>query len=158
MDRLVLLLENKGAITLRVLSIPAGGTFELIKEYQIHSFPNPRSYDFSGLVTFRKKGGIMESLYSVQQTIVIDVHHKDWLEDIKVLDRNIQDRIKGYIEERKRNFGFSKPNFMFWILSKEKDLLHEPHPVQNYNNHVYFMYEEICSGEKIVAIDSKKKR
>ena len=143
---------------LRVLSIPAGSTFDIIKEYEIHAFPNPRPYDYSGLVTFRKRGGIMENLYSVLQTIIIDVSVPERLESISGLDENTIQRLKGYIGDRERDFGFSKPSFMFWVLKKEEDLVHDPRPVQNYNNHVYFLYDEICSGKEIVTIDSKKKR
>lgn len=142
---------------MRVLSIPAGGTFELIKKYGVHAFPNPRSYDYTGYVTFRKKGGIMENLYSVQKTIIINLK-ENWLGELSRLDENIASRIKSYITERKEDFGFNKPEFMFWILQREEKLLHEPRPVQIYNNHVYFSYEEITSGKSIVIIQSNKKR
>lgn len=146
-----------GGISVRVLSIPAGGTFQLIKNYEVHAFPNPRSYDYSGYVTFRRKGGIMESLYSVEKTIVINLE-EDWLEQFSHLEDKIIDRLNKYIIEREKHFGFSKPEFMFWILEKIEDLYHEPRPVQGYNNHVYFSYEEITSGKGIVIIDSNKKR
>jgi hypothetical protein len=143
---------------MRVLSIPAAKTIELIEKHFIHAFPNPRSYDFSGYVTFRKKGGVMKNLYSVKQTIIIDFSDKGWRERIKNLDENVVERITRYIDGRASDFGFEKPNFMFWVLKLEEELLHEPQSVQNYNNHVYFRYEDICSGKKTVLIDMKVKK
>ena len=64
--------------------------------------------------------------------------------------------LEGYIEGREDEFGFKKPVFMFWVLHEEKELLHKPRPLQVYNNHVYFLYDEICSGKEFVMIDSKK--
>ncbi len=141
---------------MRVISIPASGTFELIKKYHIHAFPHPRSYDFSGMVTFRKTGGIMECLYTVQKTVIIDVSNLNWKDSVDYLDTKIIERIEGYIEGRDNKFGFEKPIFMFWVLNEKKELLHKPRPIQVYNNHVYFLYDEICSGKELVMIDSKK--
>ncbi len=142
---------------MRVLSIPAGGTIDLIKRYSIHAFPHPRSYDYSGLVTFRRSGGFMDCLYSVQQKIIIDFKDDNWEAGINFTDEAISARIKGYIENRVWGFGFERPIFMFWVLNVEDDLKHEPRPIHNYNNHVYFEYDEILSGKEIVTIESKSR-
>jgi len=141
---------------MRVLSIPASGTFELIKKCLVHAFPHPRSYDYSGLVTFRRTGGYMEELYSVKKTIEIDFREEKWKDKLSALNEDERKSILEYINGRKADFGFEKPLFMFWILGKEEVLLHEPRPPENYNSHVYFDYNEFSSGKKVVIINSNK--
>lgn len=140
----------------KVLSIPAASTFHLIKKYHIHAFPHPRTYDYSNLVTFRKKGGIMEELYKVEGTVRLNMEDKFIEGKIQHFDNSIQHRIKNYIVERKKDFVFEKPDFMFWILIKEESLLHNPQTIKPFNNHVYFNYEELLSGRKHVNIASKE--
>lgn len=139
----------------RVLSIPASGTSHLIKEYRIHGFPSPRSYDYSNLVTFRIQGGVMEELYSVDRTFTLNMNKENINDHLVTFDTSLQDRIKGYIDKRKMSFGFERPEFMFWVLKKEKDLIHKPRTDQTYNSHVYYTYDEITSGKKRITIASK---
>jgi len=140
---------------MRVLSIPASGTIDLISKHLIHAFPHPRSYDFSSLITFRKKGGSMDCLYIVREIFIIDFNEVNWKSELSLFNKNDKNRIVNYINGRNLKFGFENQKYMFWILEKEKELPHEPSPLQNYNNHVYFQYDELCKGEKIVKIDSK---
>ena len=140
----------------KVLSKPAASTFHLIKKYHIHAFPHPRSYDYSYLVTFREKGGIMEELYKVERTVILNMEDELIYDNIQHFDNDIQNRIKDYIIERKRDFVFEKPDFMFWVLKKEESLLHKPQTTQLYNSHVYFNYLELHSGKKRVNIASKE--
>jgi len=140
----------------KVLSIPAASTFHLIKKYNIHAFPHPRTYDYSYLVTFRKKGGIMEELYKVENTVILNMEDELIYDKIQHLDNSIRNRIKHYIIERKRDFVFEKPDFMFWILKKEESLLHKPQTIKPYNNHVYFNYRELHSGKRYVNIASNE--
>jgi hypothetical protein len=140
----------------KVLSIPASSTFHLIKKYNIHAFPHPRTYDYSNLVTFRKKGGIMEELYIVDSTVLLNMEDEFIYDNIQHFDTSLQNRIKQYIIERKRDFVFEKPDFMFWVLKKEESLVHEPQTTKSYNGHVYFDYKELLSGKKYVSISSDK--
>jgi len=140
----------------KVLSIPAASTFHLVKKYDIHAFPHPRTYDYSYLVTFRKKGGIMEELYKVENTVILNMEDEHIYDKIQHFDNSIRDRIKHYIIERKRDFVFEKPDFMFWILKKEESLLHKPQTIKPYNNHVYFNYKELHSGKRYVNIASNE--
>jgi len=142
---------------LRVLSIPASGTIHSVTKYLIHSFPYPRTYDFSGYVTFRRKGGVMDKLYSVLSTVIVDFDNSNWSEIIRNIDGNEGDRISQYIDERSSHFGFENTKYMFWILKEEKILQHEPRTIQNYNSHVYISYNDLCNGEKIVFIESDKR-
>src|SRR5690625_2908249 len=79
-----------------VLSIPASGTYHLIKKYNIHAFPYPRTYDYSNLVTFRKKGGVMEDLYRVEQTITLNMDDENIYDGLEHFNASLQNRIKSY--------------------------------------------------------------
>ncbi|AVK84079.1 hypothetical protein C3943_11080 [Lysinibacillus sp. B2A1] len=149
-------LQVKESNTGIVLSIPASSTIHLIECYHIHAFPSPRSYNYSNLVTFRKKGGAMRELYTVIGTFVMDVRHGVVNETIERFPTDVQVRIRQYVEERARDFGFEKPEFQFWVLCFEQSLQHEPQAVKTYNGHVYFTYKDLISGEPYVKISSNQ--
>lgn len=141
-----------------VLSIPASHSIDLIKKYMIYAYPHPRTYNIDSYVTFRKKGGAMENLYTVHNTVLFNPITNNMKEAVKHLSKEEQERITGYVEERKNGIGFPKSDqpFIFWILKLEKPLSHEPRPERNYLNFVYFTYEELTAGKQIVSIASKK--
>src|SRR5699024_966555 len=118
--------------------------------------PYPRTYDYSNLVTFRKKGGVMEDLYRVEQTITLNMDDENIYDGLEHFNASLQNRIKSYIEERKRDFIFERPEFMFWMLKKEEELLHKPETDQVYNSHIYYTYDELIRGKKKVIIASKQ--
>lgn len=139
-----------------VLSIPAASTIDIIERYEIHAFPNPRSYNFSNLVTFRKKGGAMRALYKVVDTFIMDVRKGVVESKIEQFSNDVQNRIRKYVYERSNDFGFERSEYQFWILQFEKSLPHEPRSIQTYSSHVYYMYEDLVSGEKNVRISSNQ--
>ncbi|MBA4601643.1 hypothetical protein [Thermoactinomyces mirandus] len=76
------LVENPGNYQLKefdsdevVLSVPAGGTYQLIRRHLIHAHPNHRNYSYSKLkhlITFRQAGGgRMDAIYYIDSTFVI---------------------------------------------------------------------------------------
>ncbi|RBN37554.1 hypothetical protein DMN50_29890, partial [Priestia megaterium] len=98
----------------------------------------------------------MEELFRVERTINLNMNDETWCDHLIHFNDGLQGRIKNYIVERKRDFVFERPEFTFWILKKEEDLLHKPETIQPYNNHVYFTYQELKSGQKKVRIASKQ--
>ncbi|MCJ7989308.1 hypothetical protein MUB15_08365 [Priestia sp. OVS21] len=98
----------------------------------------------------------MEELFRVEQTMTLNINDENLYNYFNHFEQGLQNRIKNYIIERKRDFVFERPEFMFWILKKEEDLLHKPETIQSYNNHVYFTYEDLKSGQKKVRIASKQ--
>lgn len=141
-----------------VLSIPASSTIHLIERYHIHAFPYPRSYNYSNLVTFRKKGGGMKELYSVVDTFVMDVQSGVIEEMIAPFNEDVQTRIRLYAQERAGDFEYEKQEYQFWVLRFKELLPHEPQTVKTYNGHVYFTYDHLVSGEQYVKISSNQTR
>lgn len=135
-----------------VISIPASGTIDLIYKYGIHAHPDTQPYKYrnTNYITFRKTGGVMEKLFTVQDIIIIK---PDNIEEINKLnlDENTKDKLLGYIEERKNTFTFGtrdKP-YKFYILKFEKELNHKPKKPRQ-NNQCYFTLDELESGEEYV--------
>lgn len=149
-------LQVKKSKTGIVLSIPASSTIHLIERYQIHAFPYPRSYNYSNFVTFRKKGGVMRELYTVVDTFLMDAQSGAIDEVMERFPKDVQTRIRQYVMERARNFGFEKREYQFWVLRFEQSLTHEPQTVKTYNGHLYFSYEDIVSGKQYITISSNK--
>lgn len=98
----------------------------------------------------------MEDLYRVEQTITLNMDDENIYDGLEHFNASLQNRIKSYIEERKRDFIFERPEFMFWMLKKEEELLHKPETDQVYNSHIYYTYDELISGKKKVIIASKQ--
>lgn len=93
-----------------VLTIPAGGTIDIIDKHDIHAYPHPRSYYNSPFVAFRKRGGRIERLYSVQGKIVLNPNTDNFQVAINHFNREVQASILAYIKERKKSFGFERPD------------------------------------------------
>lgn len=114
-----------------IISIPAGQTQDIIKKYLIHAHPHPRNYKESQYVTFRKKGGVMDSLYSIQEELVIKPKSQDTEEQLKYMNNEFRNRLLGYLYERKHTFGFEgKELYKFYILKIERLLEHLPKPME----------------------------
>ncbi|PUB09926.1 hypothetical protein [Paenisporosarcina sp. OV554] len=139
-----------------VISIPAAKTLDIIKKYLIHAHPHPRKYKESQYVAFRKTGGVMDTLYSVQQELVIKPEAQNTEEQLIDLDSDIKERVLGYIHERKHTFRFGeKEEYKFYILIKEQDLQHMPRPIEgNRQSHTYYSFEEITSGKSKIMRES----
>jgi len=75
-----------------VISIPAGRTQDIIK-YLIHAHPHPSRYKESQYLTFRKTGGVMDTLYSVNQELIIKPESQDIDEQIKHVNSGFQERL-----------------------------------------------------------------
>lgn len=137
-----------------VLTIPASGTIDIIYKHGIHAYPHPRSYYDSPFVAFRKKGGVVETLYSVQEKVVLDPNSSDLQIEVSHLSADEQERLLTYIIERKRSyFGFEKPeqSYMFWVLKKEEELQHKPQLINNTAGHIYFARDKFICGEKWIS-------
>ncbi|GAA0448485.1 hypothetical protein GCM10008983_28150 [Lentibacillus halophilus] len=133
-----------------VLSVSAGGTHKLVSKYLIHAHPNDRNYkQLENLITFRQaKGGQMDAIYQIDSDFILDPF--DWKSE---LDRmgfptNVKERVKNYIIERSKGFGFEKPiAFKFYVLSLVKELNHEPLPKINNAGPRYYTVGDLLSGD-----------
>ena len=68
-----------------VISLPAAQTMDLIKKYLIHAHPHPRSYKEAQYMTFRRVGGVMDTLYSVEQELVLKPEEQNIYEQYEPL-------------------------------------------------------------------------
>ena len=68
------------------------------------------------------------------------------------------DRLKGYIESRRRQRSFSNEPYRFYILNEDNmtPLPHKPAMLANSQGHCYFAADDLTSGSKIVEVASAK--
>lgn len=131
-----------------VISIPASGTIDLIYKYGVHAHPvKDKGYNYksSKYYTFRKEHGVMEKIFSLETTIVLNVK-EELLEDFQGISSNQLERLKKYINERKEIFGFNYPEYKFYLLKEEFELENKP-ALPKRNNHSYFTIDELKNGE-----------
>lgn len=133
-----------------VISIPASGTTDIIYKYKVHAHPDKSTgYNYKEALyyTFRKKGGVMEKLFTLDFIVSLDPYDPSDI-DVHIQNTDKKQRVLDYIEERMASFGFDHldTNYKFYILKEEIDLPHYPkRPRQN--NHCYFTLREIFSGK-----------
>lgn len=136
-----------------VISIPASGTIDLIYEYRIHAHPdNSRSYPYKKALyyTFRKKGGIMERLYTLAKTISFNPNKIEEIQQFN-LNKDEAQRVESYVKQRKEEFGFSEEgNYKFYILDKCLKLEKQV-SLPKQNNQAYFRISEMYSGKEIIS-------
>lgn len=135
-----------------VISIPASGTIDLIYKYQIHAHPDKAGYEYKDVqyYTFRRKGGIMDKLFEIEQIITINPYNIDEIKKYN-LTPEVENRLKKYIEERCKSFKFEHKDidYKFYILNYKENLEHNPKkPGQN--NQCYITLDELHSGKEFV--------
>jgi hypothetical protein len=143
-----------------VISLPAGQTQDIIKKYLVHAHPHPRPYKEAEFMTFRKIGGVMDTLYSVENDFVLKPEDQNIEEQISYLNTDKKEHLLKYIHERKHTFGFGeKEEYKFYILKIEQELNHLPKPKDTkLQSHTYYTIEEITSGKREIARESDKKK
>lgn len=134
------------------ISIPASGTIDLIYKYQIHAHPDKLGYEYKDVsyYTFRKKGGIMDRLFSIEKIITLNPYNVDEIKEYN-LTLEVEDRIRKYIEERSNSYKFEHNDikYKFYVLNYVENLIHNPkRPGQN--NHCYITLDELRSGKELV--------
>ena len=150
--------KDKSPYEKEIISIPASKTTDLIYKYRIHAHPVDGNYPYkkSLYYTFREKGGYMKSLYTLKGTVELYPNKIDSIKFIE--DDEITNRIKGYIEERSKSFGFSNKNkYKFYILEDKIELPNEI-KIPGQNNHSYITISEAYSGNEELKHDNKNKK
>lgn len=146
----------------KVLSVPAGGTLELIVTYYIHAFPESRSYAYqdSKYITFRQRnGGNMTTVYTINKKFHLSPTGSQLIEGQEYLTPSEEQRVKDYIEARKAGFGFEEnTNYTFMILSETEkiELLHAPHPETNKTGPRYYWLKDLQDGNSVVKTISNQ--
>lgn len=142
--------KNMNYFEEEVLSIPAGKSIKFINKFKVHACPDTKSYSYkhSIFLTFRGKKGIMDTLYKIEKVFSINPHSSSLDSEIRNLED--YDRIKGYINERKKEWKFEKESkYRFYILStvNQISLPHLPSPAKISQNQRYYSLARILSGE-----------
>ncbi|KRE45822.1 hypothetical protein [Paenibacillus sp. Soil522] len=160
-EYLKFLLEVDGGMKFyekEVLSVPAAGTIQQITQYDIHSCPNSYSYKTPLYIAFREKGGYMDTLYQIEDIVVINPNNPSYEVIIDKSNLAGKERVKRYIEDRRANFGFERDiEYRFYVLSKKKNirLVHRPR-ISGLSGHCYFSLSELLNGHVDVVVESKE--
>lgn len=142
-----------------VISIPASGTIDLIYKYGVHAHPvkdKGYNYKISKYYTFRKEHGIMEKVFSLETTVELNME-QELLENNQRITVNQLERLKNYINERRKVFGFNYPNYKFYLLKEEFELENKP-ALPKRNNHSYFTLEQLNSTRALMQKDESAKK
>lgn len=142
-----------------VISIPASGTIDLIYKYGVHAHPvKDKGYNYksSKYYTFRKDHGIMEKIFSLETTIELNVK-EELLEDDRGITIGQWERLKNYINERRKIFGFNYPIYKFYLLKEEFELENKP-ALPKRNNHSYFTLAQLNNGRVVTQNDESTKK
>lgn len=134
-----------------VLSLPASGTYELITDTLVHAHPVKPAYNYkcTDLITFRKKGGIMERVYSVDKIIEINPHEEVEVQGLSNIE---QDRLQKYVGIRANTFLFKEPTPYRFYLLREKYSFKTPFVLSpNHQGYTYYTLQDIA---RKIGIDS----
>lgn len=107
-----------------LISFPANGTYNIIDSTLIHAHPaKHRSYpkNVPAYITVRKKGGIMENIYSVDK--IIEMEPGDLESFKRILSEDEYISLSRYISLRSKSFGFGASGpYRFYFLHRYKSL------------------------------------
>ena len=84
----------------KVLSVPAGVTYDLIQEHKIHSCPNEGKlyqYKSTKYIAFRNSSGEMESVFIIEKILIIN----DFKKAMKQHKNKVYEIIKSAIDKKK---------------------------------------------------------
>jgi 5-methylcytosine-specific restriction protein A len=142
-----------------VISIPASGTIDIIYKYAIHAHPiqdKGYNYKFSRYYTFRGEHGVMEKLFSLEKSIILNVDEMSSL-DSEEISKEHKERLINYIKARNESFGFDNKPYKFYILKEECELKNKP-TLPKRNNHSYFTLSELEDWNDRELINQKDKK
>lgn len=146
-------MEAEQVFDREVISIPLGnsGSYKQLLRYRIHAHPDKKGYGYkrARYYAFRKSGGFMESLYTLDRIIRLRPYNPD-LDSIT--DPVLRQRVADYIRDRLKSYEFRQRDmdYLFYILTLFRNLPHKPKIKPNPQNHRYFELEELLGGKKIV--------
>lgn len=134
-----------------VLSLPASGTYELVTDTLVHAHPVKPAYNYkyTDLITFRKKSGVMERVYSVDKIIEINPHKELAVQGLSNIE---QERLQKYIDIRSNTFLFKEPTAYRFYLLREKYSFKKPFVLSpNHQGYTYYTIQDIA---REIGVDS----
>lgn len=154
---------KKQSIAPDIISWPAGSTYEIVLDTNVHAHPATpgfrTKYDCP-FMTFREKGGFMKYLFYVESKVVCDP------KDIKSLQHGLSpdeyDRLCRYVKTRDvSDFGFgSNSAYIFYLLKNVADIK-QPFARPGVQSHLYYYLEDVPivdAEEEIVFEEAQEKK
>lgn len=146
-----------------VYSIPAGGTYQYQYESpHIYECPNEGSYKSIKkplYFAFRKKEGIMEKLFGIEETIILNPNQDFQLFlDNPKYSEEIKKRVKCYCDSLWGEGNYANEEKQFFILSttNQIELKHKPRPPKNNSFRAYYRLADLLDENKIYVEAEKK--
>lgn len=142
-----------------VISIPVAGTIDIIYKYGIHAHPvKEKGYNYksSKYYTFRREKGIMEKVFSLEKSIILNPNEILKL-DLVMISKEEKERIISYIDSRKNKFGFDSEVYKFYFLKEEFELENRP-SLPKMQSHIYFTLNELKSKKNNTQRDIKRNK
>lgn len=137
----------------KVLSVPAGISYELIQKHRIYSCPDSYNYQSVRLISPRTAEGFMENIFTIRRIHTADPKH---LEQAELSDDD-RSRIAAYISDAQptgilnRSGEFRFNIFRFYILDAEPTTLkHCPRPPERLDGAHYFLIDRLTDGTMVV--------
>ncbi|RLD54079.1 MAG: hypothetical protein DRJ01_18525 [Bacteroidetes bacterium] len=143
-----------------VLSIPASKSTTYVEKFHIYECPNNKNYSYKKplFVTFRKKGGVMEYLYKIEDIIVFNPSINDELIAFKnsTISTDIKNNILNYIDDLGLN-NIVCDEKRFYALSESDiiELMHRPIPKGHLQKHTYYSLRDILTEKKLTPVSQK---
>ncbi|SDN63097.1 hypothetical protein [Bacillus sp. OK048] len=133
-----------------VLSVGAKNTIKAILKYNIHSCPDSYSYKDAMFITFRARGGVMDTLYKIDDILIIDVDLPSFSTIVKRTYPMYADRIIDYYEMIKKE-KWARVKLHFYILSNDEKVIlsHKPKAPRR-QSHTYFKLYELLDSSKLI--------
>jgi hypothetical protein len=95
------------------------------------------------------KGSFMDRLFTVKNTVVFNPFNDEMEETIKYLEGDKKVRIRSYVLNRMKAYGFNTPNhpYMFWILEFDQILKHTPKSKYGFSGMYIFHTMKLLVGK-----------
>lgn len=136
-----------------VLSVPIGGTYDIVEKYDIHAHPYNYPYKTKmKYLTFRyPNGGQMKCVYEIVETLVIDMSNWNRIIEEKNFSEDVKERLINYIFDRQKGFDYEKDvPYKHYILSEKYKLSNTPKPPKNNPGGWYYRLGDLLNAETFV--------
>jgi hypothetical protein len=133
----------------KVLSVPAGISYEFLLKHRIYSCPDSYKYESVRLISPRTAEGVMENIFTIRRILTADPEH---LKQANLSDDD-RSRIAAYISDAHPT-GILKDDgeFRFYILDAEPTTLkHRPRPPVRLDGAHYFWTDRLTDGSEVVT-------
>lgn len=135
-----------------VISVPAGRTFDLVKEFGVYICPNTQKYNYKNTLymTFRRHGGIMEMLYSVKRLYTLRCDEEE-LEQLEMPAAH-REAILAYLKKAGENHPGKSNEMQVYILDKNHTIQlpagTKPISSRGMAGHCYYRLSDMLNGEQ----------